>query len=386
MQKQDTKTYQIHGHRNYHKLAFDEYVYSINLEGDVEHGGYLRVLTLSKNSPLKCTEIKNEVYNPNLTEETKIYELLENMRKNRYIFEKDLEDNAHSFNFSKEAFYNKIWNHMTIQARGLFIDDQKNKIIARSYNKFFNIEEREETNVGHLEKNLSYPVNFYLKYNGFLGLLSIHNGALFFASKSTNVGPAVENFKRIFYEKFTESQIEVIKNKLATDDLTFVFEVIDPKNDPHIIKYDDSTIILLDAIKNRVDFSKLEFEDLSTFAAENSLDVKRKCYKVSNFEEFKKTYQKICEDDFKYEDEYVEGFVIEDARGFMVKIKTQYYNKWKHLRNRMESAVKNSDFSYTGGDYLEKRFMEHLEEKYKNNDIDASSLNIIAERDEFLNK
>ena len=100
MKNQKEKTYQIHGHRNHLKLPYNTYIYSINLEGDIEHGGHLRVLTLTKNDSQKYTEIKNNNYNPNLITETATYNLVEDLRKNKYIFEKELEKNLSSFNFS----------------------------------------------------------------------------------------------------------------------------------------------------------------------------------------------------------------------------------------------------------------------------------------------
>ena len=57
-----------------------------------------------------------------------------------------LGDGISAFNFTRNAFEKGIWNGITTQARGLFINIEKEKIQARSYNKFFNKEEREEIN------------------------------------------------------------------------------------------------------------------------------------------------------------------------------------------------------------------------------------------------
>jgi hypothetical protein len=46
-----------------------------------------------------------------------------------------------SFNFTEAAFNNKVWNAQTIKARGLFIDAKTNKVLGRSYDKFFNVDE-----------------------------------------------------------------------------------------------------------------------------------------------------------------------------------------------------------------------------------------------------
>ena len=382
MQTANNKIYQVHGHRNFYKNKFDKYEYSINLEGDIEHGGNLRILTLTNNN-YKYTEIKNTVYNPNLIEETNIYNLVENLRNNKYVFEKDLGNNISSFNFTKEAFYNKMWDKETTKARGLFIDTKNYKIVARSYNKFFKVDERKETTLDSLKENLIFPVNFYLKYNGFLGILSVYNDELFFASKSTNAGDYVEYFKNIFYKKYSNKQIEVLKDKLTKENLSAVFEVIDPFNDPHIIEYQEENLVLLDLIKNTTNFEKISYPDLQIFAQNNNISVKELAYAASNIDEFMSVYDKITAANYKYKDSYIEGFVIEDANAFMIKTKTAYYDKWKYLRNKMENALKNNKFNTKSNNELEISFLNYLKEKYQDKKIDLESINIIQERHNF---
>ena len=382
MQTANNKIYQVHGHRNFYNNKFNKYEYSINLEGDIEHGGNLRILTLTQNN-YEYTEIKNTIYNPNLIEETNIYNLIENLRNNKYVFEKDLGNNISSFNFTKEAFYNKMWDKETTKARGLFIDIKNYKIVARSYNKFFKVDERKETTLDSLKENLIFPVNFYLKYNGFLGILSVYNGELFFASKSTNAGDYVEYFKNIFYKKYNNKQIEVLKDKLTKENLSAVFEVIDPFNNPHIIEYQEENLVLLDLIKNTTNFEKISYPDLQSFAQNNNISVKEWAYTTSNIDEFMSVYDKITAANYKYKDSYIEGFVIEDANAFMIKTKTAYYDKWKYLRNKMENALKNNKFNTKSNDELEIAFLNYLKEKYQDKKIDLESINIIQERHNF---
>ncbi len=383
MESKENKIYQVHGHRNFYKIKIDKYKYSLNLEGDIEHGGCLRILTLNKNGKFDYTEVKNEIYNPSLIEETSVYNLIENLRNNKYIYEKDLGYFISSFNFSKEAFYNKVWDNMTTQARGLFIDIKNNKILARSYNKFFKINERKETWLENIEKNLSYPVNFYLKYNGFLGILSIKDDELFFASKSTNTGEYVEYFKTIFYNKFNDNQIKAMKDKIIKENITILFEVIDNINDPHIIEYKESKIVLLDMIYNSVDYSKIPYKSLKNFADNNGIEVKELLYTIYDLDSFKSTYETISKIDYKFNNEYIEGFVIEDSNNFMVKTKSFYYDKWKYLRSKMETALKNNKFESKSKYEIENSFMQYLKSKYENKIINIKDINIILERNEF---
>lgn len=74
---------------------------------------------------------------------------------------------------------------------------------------------------------------------------------LYFCSKSTDQGDYVEYFKSIFYMTYNEEQIEAIKDRFRKEDISMVFEVIDPVNDPHMIKSTERTLVLLDMIYNK---------------------------------------------------------------------------------------------------------------------------------------
>jgi T4 RnlA family RNA ligase len=48
------------------------------------------------------------------------------------------------FNYSRTCQYEGAWDELTLQCRGLILDD-RNEIVARPFKKFFNIEERKHT-------------------------------------------------------------------------------------------------------------------------------------------------------------------------------------------------------------------------------------------------
>ena len=70
--------------------------------------------------------------------------ILDDLRANKNIVERKYGDIS-SFNFSASAFFNKIWDEQTVKARGLYINTKTGEVVARSYDKFFNIGERPET-------------------------------------------------------------------------------------------------------------------------------------------------------------------------------------------------------------------------------------------------
>lgn len=140
----DENVYQVHGHRN---LLNKDVITgrSINLEGQVECGGYLRVVEF-EGDKVVGKEIKNNVFNEKykkkeLTSKTTVEEMVEILKDDPFVHVVDTVDGIKSFNFTRQAFYDSVWNNQTMTARGLHVDTKNNVIIARSYNKFFNIEE-----------------------------------------------------------------------------------------------------------------------------------------------------------------------------------------------------------------------------------------------------
>ena len=67
------------------------------------------------------------------------------LRNDNGIKERKLADGISSFNFTSKTFKKKNWNDRTVKARGLFINTNNDEIVARSYDKFFAIGERPET-------------------------------------------------------------------------------------------------------------------------------------------------------------------------------------------------------------------------------------------------
>lgn len=394
--------YQVHGHRNALDVGLPEYEYSYNLEGKIEFGGELRVLRILDDGSFSTRLIKNTVFNKQLLEEKDIRKAYPNtfssvglftqeLQKSPYIQEKIMEDpDISSFNFTRSAFDKGIWEEVTTKARGLFINTKTEKIQARSYDKFFNKNETQETNISRLMQTLNYPVHYYKKYNGYLGILSMKDGELYFCSKSTDSGSYAENFKSIFYDYYNDSQIEAIKDRFGKEDITMVFEVIDPENDPHMIKYDKKQLVLLDMIYNEIDFKKVKYEHLLAFGKRNNIQVKELVYTVDNPKDFLSLNKEISEPSYKCNGEYIEGFVVEDSSGFMFKYKLEYYSTWKTLRGITQVYLKSptniNNYTKKLTTPMMNYYLAFLKDKYPNgaSDEERKSLNIIALRDEFL--
>lgn len=337
---------QIHGHRNTYEVD-DVNMLSINLEGKIEFGGHLKVLQITKGDLPTLLHIKNNNFASaeeiNEVTELKpvntIFSIVDQLRDSKDIKEVQLENNISSFNFTSRAFYNKTWNALTCKARGLFIDTSTNKVVARGYEKFFNVNERRDTELEHLlVKFKDNKITCYKKENGFLGILSYINNELFFASKSTNKGDFADYFRNIF--ESSDINKEQLEYYLSKNDVSLTFEVIDVVNDPHIIEYPESKIVLLDIIHNDYEFKKEPYERVQELAKLINCECKSIYKEFDNVREFHKWYiENTNEDDLSKVD--IEGVVIE-CNGIMTKLKFPYYNFWKFMRRVKEQVLHRS--------------------------------------------
>ena len=347
---------QIHGHRNIAELPFTKNGNVYNLEGKVEYGGNLRVLEISHlgggdvaETPL---EIRNTVHC--MMDDMNIQMLIKKFRNSPSIMERKLDDGVSSFNFTRKAFWNRLWDNLTVRTRGLFIDTAHNTVVARGYPKFFNLDEVESTKMDELEKNLKFPLTVYRKENGYLGLLSwdYNKDGFFFATKSTNRGEYASKFREMMEtDYFSRDGVEqYLEDFLKNENATILFEVIDPEFDPHIIKYDGRNVVLLDIVRNTLTDEFLPYRKCREVAGAIHCEHKETATKLENLEMFRNFIHE-CETE-GHEHIETEGFVIEDSSGFRFKVKLEYYRFWKNVR-----TVKGNP------DAVNAMFMEHFHDE-----------------------
>ena len=339
--------YQIHGHRNTKRLPVKVNDRVFNLEGRVEFGGDLRCVQIDKDG-IHTVEVENTVYKtPEMQSEqtvtsSSVADTIIALRSNRYIQEKKF-GNISSFNFTNKAFYDKVWDEQTTKARGLYLDTMKGKVAARAYDKFFNVNERPETKFDMLQYKLQFPVTAYVKENGFLGIVSYneYEDDLFIANKSTIDSQFAQWFREMLYEKVSSENIQKMKEFIKEHNVSFVFECVDMKNDPHIIEYPNSELFLLDIVQNDMEFSKYEYDTMVDIANQFGLIPKEKAFEIATWQEFFDWYYDILEEDYEYNGRKIEGFVIEDSVGYMTKLKLAYYNFWKFMRSISHEAIRS---------------------------------------------
>lgn len=394
---------QVHGHRNENNTPIRVNEATFNLNGNVERGGYLRAVTFTHGGVTETHEIKNDIYyipeDVTQTDEQiinkDIADIVAYMRASKNIEEKSFGDIS-SFNFTRSAFRKREWNGMTTKARGLYIDTKNNEIVARGYEKFFNYKEREETMPEVLATKLKFPVSVYVKENGYLGILSTdHNGELIFATKSSLTGDHAKWFKENMFNIYGADTVEKLRRFAFDNNVSFVFEVIDIVNDPHVIEYKQNDCILLDIIFNDIKFHKMPYIDVCDVANKCGVSHKILDTIIEDYEGLISFINKATKPNFimatdRIDDQCIEGFVFEDENGFMFKLKTHYYNHWKMLRGVASQTFKNGFCNFTGGlqSVESNYFYGWCKDKFNTLGRDKSkeylTKDIITLRDEFF--
>lgn len=153
------------------------------------------------------------------------------------------------YNYSRTAQYDKVWDEVTLRARGLILDN-KGTLIAQPFPKFFNYEELTP------ERKLSPPFNtnekplVFEKMDGSLGIIYYYDGWNVATRGSFMSEQAI---------KGREMLDEYSLNKFNPN-LTYLSEIIYPDN-RIVVKYDDSRLTFLSIMSGSTELKWSEFVD-----------------------------------------------------------------------------------------------------------------------------
>ncbi|MEO8568524.1 MAG: T4 RnlA family RNA ligase [Ginsengibacter sp.] len=224
-------------------------------------------------------------------------ELLQEMVNERMVnVAKHPSENLFIYNYSAKAQYDKVWNEITLMARGLILD-QDLHIVARPFRKFFNLNELSPSEIPSL------PFVVEEKLDGSLGILYWINDKPFIATRGSFDSKQAVHANTILHTKYRDTFEKIEKDK------TYLFEIIYPEN-RIVIDYGDSDdLILLSIINNETGFDELlnnnpGFKTVTYYDGINDLE------KIANL---------------NWENK--EGFVIKFENSFRTKIKFSEYIK-----------------------------------------------------------
>lgn len=153
-----------------------------------------------------------------------------------------VESNRHDtlpltiYNYTRECQFESKWDEVTLQCRGLILDDH-GVIIARGFNKFFNYEEVE--NKGEIPVNDEY-VYVQEKMDGSLGILFNYAGEWIMATRGSFHSDQAKRGLEILEEKYNLTKFH--------QSVAYICEIIYPEN-RIVVNYEDERIMFLSAVR-----------------------------------------------------------------------------------------------------------------------------------------
>jgi RNA ligase len=207
---------------------------------------------------------------------------------------KESQDGLRIFKYSLEAVKLKAWNDVTKAARGIIFNKNGN-LVAKAFNKFFNLSEMPETQIENLPNE---PFTVEEKLDGSLVLAFYYEGTWRTATMQS------------FESEQAIKAKELLGNNLhnANTDYTYIFEVICEESRV-VVRYDEEFVCLLSVFdKNGNELDREEVDDIA-----KSLGFRRpKIY----------DYKDVL--NLPFFDNH-EGYVLRYASGLRVKVKSPAY-------------------------------------------------------------
>ena len=261
-------------------------------------------------------------------------------------------------NFTRKAFYKGAWDAQTVRARGLFLDKNTGTVVARGYDKFFNvgqsgapatIRDLATEATREARDNECYNVTLRKKHNGFLAIVSTINGNLTVLSKS-GITAYSREAERILREQVGDAGCERLRRILADNNLSATFECIS-KRDPHMVNYRKEKMIFLDFIHNTTDYDPVPFD--AAYTVIRTVDPLMPVAESKTlaywwmWEDATDLANIITRMADRASCEHSEGYVISYGDGRMAKIKTDWYTRAKLLRPMVQNAILRDNYEPT---------------------------------------
>ena len=147
--------------------------------------------------------------------------------------------------------------------------------------------------------------------------------------------------------------------------------------------------MLLDIVYNQMEFKKYGYEEMCAVAGRFGLACKEKACEILNWQDFFDWQYEVSKEGYLYPGrkgmDKIEGFVIEDSKGYMTKLKLPYYKFWKQMRAVAREVAKKGFISYTATltTPTANRFYGWLREKYASGELRKMQKDICSLRKRF---
>ena len=202
------------------------------------------------------------------------------------------------YNYSRTTQYEGKWDNITKSCRGLILDREGN-VVAKSFDKFFNLEEHNPEEIPNEEFEV------YEKLDGSLGILFWYQGKWILASKGSFISDQAIKGKNILNSKYN---VEPIPKGYTT-----LVEIIYPENRIVCSYGNDEVLVVLSMVSN-ASGKELDYDSLLKINEETGLPVIKKYDGIKDYKTLKTLISKDRE-----------GYVVRFRNGFRIKIKGDEY-------------------------------------------------------------
>ena len=222
---------------------------------------------------------------------------------NKYISDGLVVRNDHPtlpisiYNYSRTCQYESKWDDITKMCRGLILDQDGN-VIAKGFDKFFNLEEHTS------EEIPNEPFEVFEKLDGSLGILFWYQGQWILATKGSFTSEQSIRAKEIL-NKYNYHPIP--------KGYTTLVEIIYPENRIVCGYGNEESLVVLSMINNSSG-KELDYTSLLYISDETRMPVVKKYDGINDYKTLKSLISKDRE-----------GYVVRFRNGFRIKIKGEEY-------------------------------------------------------------
>ena len=164
--------------------------------------------------------------------------------------------------YTRKTVYDNLWDDVTTRTRGLIYDNIDGSVIARPFEKFFNLEDTLVDTFGETR-----PV-FSEKLDGSLGIFYIYHGQWGVASKGSFTSVHAE-----WMNSWIASHIEEHGSLVWPVGYTPIFEMIAESVQTHVLNYEGKEDLVLVSLVNNETGEELPPMAIQSYAERNHMTV-----------------------------------------------------------------------------------------------------------------
>ena len=215
------------------------------------------------------------------------------------------------------------WNKLAKQSRGKVIDLNTMTYVSYPFNKFYNLNEVEETKEERVLDLLSRAKEVYVtdKKDGSAIIVTNYNGEIIM-----NTNGSFDSVQISLAQKLFENKYSYFYNNIP-EGYTFIFELIHPDN-RIVLDYGVEKSLYLLAIRELDTLRMKTYPELVLFAEEYKLDI-TESFEYTGLFDF---VEKAVNDTENIKEGWVFR-IITDEEDFMFKLKYQEYFKLARIKN-----------------------------------------------------